>query len=216
VKRATRRALQNLHLKASEDLAQMLRVCEEEHKDIIAEMILFYDATMKRNAKEEPASLAWGLHDAIDKSVQDTMRTNPRAVDVKCRQGCANCCHMVVAVTIGEARLLAEHAKEKGVAIDLDRLGRQAGRDVVQWRDLADEDKTCVFLKDGSCSVYEHRPAACRKLLVVTDPELCDTVKHPGAEVGRLATVDAEVIFSVMLTRQKSGLMADMLLEAML
>jgi Fe-S-cluster containining protein len=32
----------------------------------------------------------------------------------------------------------------------------------------------CPFLDQETCSIYDHRPAACRELLVTTPPALCD------------------------------------------
>ena len=38
----------------------------------------------------------------------------------------------------------------------------------------------CIFLEDGACSIYEHRPAACREYLVTSPAELCqDMEKNP-------------------------------------
>jgi Fe-S-cluster containining protein len=38
----------------------------------------------------------------------------------------------------------------------------------------------CIFLENDACSIYEHRPAACREYLVTSPSELCkDTEKNP-------------------------------------
>lgn len=36
----------------------------------------------------------------------------------------------------------------------------------------------CPFLEDESCSIYEHRPAACRELLVTSDATLCQDIAN--------------------------------------
>ena len=42
----------------------------------------------------------------------------------------------------------------------------------------------CIFLEDGMCSIYEHRPSACREHLVTSPAELCqDTAKNPVTEL---------------------------------
>ena len=42
----------------------------------------------------------------------------------------------------------------------------------------------CIFLENEACSIYEHRPAACREYLVTSPPELCqDTEKNPVREL---------------------------------
>jgi Fe-S-cluster containining protein len=38
----------------------------------------------------------------------------------------------------------------------------------------------CPFLEDEICSIYEHRPSACRELLVTSPAELCqDLIRNP-------------------------------------
>jgi Fe-S-cluster containining protein len=57
-----------------------------------------------------------------------------------------------------------------------------------------------VFLgDDGACRVYESRPNACRKLLVVTDLALCNAAKHPPDSVGRWLSWEAEILESAAL-----------------
>jgi Fe-S-cluster containining protein len=42
----------------------------------------------------------------------------------------------------------------------------------------------CIFLENEACSIYEHRPAACREYLVATPAEWCqDTEKNPVQEL---------------------------------
>jgi hypothetical protein len=74
-----------------------------------------------------------------------------------------------------------------------------------------------VLLDDsGNCEVYEHRPTACRKYLVVDTPKWCDTVKHPGARVGILSSPGAEVIaVAALMAFPGAGPLPDMLLAAL-
>ena len=71
-----------------------------------------------------------------------------------CRRSCAHCCHIRVEMTQLEA----------------ERLGSAIGRapNTRQRYMPAEEgaygyDTPCPFLAEGECSVYEHRPFACRK-----------------------------------------------------
>jgi len=91
-----------------------------------------------------------------------------------CKPGCSACCHQTVMVTEAEAKLIA---RETGAAY----------RHPVQWRGVGQEDrlafeaKPCTFLAaDGRCSIYEHRPMACRLLFNLDrDALLCQIV--PGS-----------------------------------
>ena len=71
-----------------------------------------------------------------------------------CRRGCAHCCHIRVEMTQLEA----------------ERLGSAIGRapNTRQRYMPAEEgaygyDTPCPFLVESDCSIYEHRPFACRK-----------------------------------------------------
>jgi Fe-S-cluster containining protein len=201
----------------SEDLRSMLVIAKGKDLEMLGQMVLLYDTQVKRALVTHPdrPGIAAGMHDAMDRAVGQTLAVHPKAGDVKCRKGCDHCCHLNVDITSTEAELLLLAAEDQGVKIDVERLHRQAGRGVEGLRELTREERACVFLKDGACTVYEHRPGACRKLQVVTDPMWCDAVTYPGHEVGRLVTPEAEVTWSVLMTHDKSGSMPDMLLEAM-
>lgn len=120
---------------------------------------------------------------------------------VSCRQGCAACCRMLVPVSAPEvfhlrdalnrlpesdrARLL-QRVGQTQAALEaaglLDRLRAVADTD----RAIADEELEplnhayyalrlpCPFLDHEQCAIYEHRPAACRELLVTSPAEWCD------------------------------------------
>jgi len=126
---------------------------------------------------------------------------------ISCRKGCAACCRMLVPVSPPEAfslreailsmpadrrdrtlRKLDEARARLARAGLLDRLHQVAESD----RQLSDQDlepvnreyyalrQPCPFLEDEVCSIYEHRPAACRELLVTSPAELCqDMVNNP-------------------------------------
>ena len=46
---------------------------------------------------------------------------------------------------------------------------------------LQDHYETCAFLKDGLCSIYDYRPASCRKYFSM-DVEICKTLDDPVPE----------------------------------
>ncbi len=168
----------------------------------------------KRIAPAEPERVAFTVHEIIDEHMQHMLATSKHAPDVTCSKGCAACCHMHVDVYPQEAELLLMLAKHDGIEIDEERLARQATKNDSTWRELAPEDRRCVFLADDrTCSVYEHRPGACRKYLVKNDPDLCDMNKHPGGAVAVVFSVEAEIVHSAAMTVYGVGNMAAMLLR---
>ena len=93
-----------------------------------------------------------------------------------CRKGCSHCCHIDVAVPREEAQLIA---KATGAVLHepatLSNALEASGR--------GDYFGTaCTFLLAGKCSIYAHRPLACRTLVNLDDDErLCEL--RPGVEV---------------------------------
>jgi len=201
----------------TESVVTMWRRASERERALLGEMHLHYEREIRRlkDADHEPQDLAHTIHGLIDASVAHTMATDRNAPNVKCAKGCAGCCSLFVNITQAEAVLLVGWCADQGIAIDWDRVAAQAQHDLATWKDQKHHQRRCVFLgKDDTCQVYEHRPAQCRKYLVVTDPKYCNTVRHPGATVGILAPVEGEVITSAMLGLMENGLMARMLLAA--
>ncbi|KVR21687.1 hypothetical protein WK13_34685 [Burkholderia ubonensis] len=95
--------------------------------------------------------------------VDEIMALN--APDTACRAGCSHCCYIAVGVMQTEAELIGK------------AIGRKPKK--VKHRDNFDGfdfgyHNPCTFLKDGRCSIYEHRPLACRMHYSLADtPDLC-------------------------------------------
>ncbi|MGH7231900.1 MAG: YkgJ family cysteine cluster protein [Nitrospiraceae bacterium] len=132
---------------------------------------------------------------------------NADGLQISCAKGCAACCRMLVPVSAPEAFMLknviealpedrrkamlkrvADSHARLGEAGLLDRLIELADSD----RRLSDDDMEpinqdyyalrmpCPFLENEMCAIYEHRPSACRELLVTTPPDLCqDLANNP-------------------------------------
>jgi Fe-S-cluster containining protein len=112
--------------------------------------------------------------------------------------------------------LLVEVMRKAGREFDLARLERQSRYSVETWRQQERTDKACGFLgEDGACTVYEFRPNVCRKLLVVTDPVLCDASQSQPDSVGRWFSWEAELMESAALETFGAGLMPILLLQAL-
>lgn len=162
-----------------------------------------------------PAELAQAVHRAVDVEVA-IQRAKPDAntAQIRCGTGCAHCCRQVVACSPPEAALLLEAAERSGIAIDYDRLHRQAGRDERTWQEQPVQDRDCVFLgPDGLCQVYDQRPASCRKYFSITPPELCNIERYPTSPVSVWFALDAELITTALFTAQGCGFLPDLLLQ---
>jgi len=154
-----------------------------------------YVAQFRAVASPDAPSVAREAHHAIDAVLERDRKASANSGDIRCHKGCAHCCHGPVEIWPHEAALLAEYARETGMKLDQARLERQSRCTEHNWRQQPAADRACVFLsRDGACTVYAVRPNACRKLLVTTDPALCDADKHPPDSVGRWYSWEAEIM----------------------
>lgn len=93
------------------------------------------------------------LHRAMDKVMQQS--------GSQCRPGCACCCSVRVEATEPEIFLIARELRQRPpaqIAILVERLRNRAA--------AADETSSrhdCAFLENSLCSIYEVRPAVCRR-----------------------------------------------------
>lgn len=116
-----------------------------------------------------------------------------------CAAGCVACCHLEIEVTPEEGALLAARVAA-GHPVDRARLAAQAARERKSpaWASPQAEENRCVFLgPSGRCTVYEDRPAACRKLLVASDPAQCFL---PEGAVQAITIPLAEILLSTVIS----------------
>lgn len=175
-----------------------------------------YKEQFRALGNRDAPAVAREVHVAIDNVLERDRRNSATSGDIQCRKGCAHCCHGPVEIWPHEAALLVEFARGAGIELDKARLERQSRYTADTWRQQPPADRACGFLgEDGACKVYESRPNACRKLLVVTDPALCDAAKHPPDSVGRWFSWEAEILESAALEVFGAALMPGSLLAAM-
>jgi len=96
---------------------------------------------------------------------------------VACKMGCAYCCHQAIDIS----RLEADYIQEK-TGIRHAQVLAPHPRDPLSF-----SGKTpCPFLKEGACSIYEHRPLICRIAVNLdSDPYWCrfENWHKPGGSV---------------------------------
>jgi len=211
------KAYPRIPIQATEALAKMAAKATPREGAYLADMVEHYLREFRRAGPEGgPLDVAYTVHGLVDEAMERLAATDPNAPRVVCSKGCSACCHLRVTIDKTEAALLVAWLREEGVEIDRARLERQAGQSLAQWRDLAHADRACVFLDDaGACRVYEHRPNACRKYLVIDDAALCDTQRHPGGRVGILASPEAEAITTAAFISFERGALADLVLDGL-
>ena len=175
-----------------------------------------YAKEFRATGDQDALAIARSTHIAMDAVLQRDRQKSAGSDGIRCGKGCSHCCREAVEIWPHEAALLVGIAREAGMTLDTARLERQSRYSVDTWRQQPVTDKACVFLGgDGACTVYESRPNACRKLLVVTDPALCDAEHSKPDSVGRWFSWEAELMESAALAVFGAGLMPGSVLAAL-
>lgn len=159
---------------------------------------------------------AYNVHRFIDELLtEERSKEGSDWKNATCRKGCSACCHKTVILTDDEADLLIEFCRDEEMEIDVEHLRRQAGFKGTsdQWFDQDKSIAKCVFLKNNECSVYEHRPTACRKFFVVSDPSKCGG--KSGNEIMALVGLNVELAASgaMDIDHSRVGDLPDVLLK---
>jgi Fe-S-cluster containining protein len=175
-----------------------------------------YSERLRAGAEGDALALARDTHAAVDALIGRDRGADPESAGIRCGRGCSHCCRNPVEIWPQEAALLVEAARAAGIGLDPARLERQARHGIDDWQRQPRADTACIFLgEDGACRVYEARPSACRKLLVTTDPALCDPAQHLPDAAGRWFSWEAELLEAAALETLGRNLMPRALLAAM-
>ena len=175
-----------------------------------------YAEQFRMTADQDAISVARATHAAMDVVLERDRRKDADRSGIRCGKGCSHCCHEPVEIWAHEAALLVAIARAAGMTLDRTRLERQSRYSAENWRQQPAQDRACGFLgADGACTVYEFRPNVCRKLLVVTDPALCDTSNGQPDSVGRWFSWEAELMESAALEMFGASVMPKALLAAL-
>jgi Fe-S-cluster containining protein len=143
----------------------------------------------------DPKRLATAVvrfHARVDEVVDATLRGH--SLKVACRRGCSFCCSLQVQVAPHETFTLADWLRKHFSAERLATVTARLRDNAAKTRALGDAARkrsnlACALLgDDGACTVYEARPAQCRRFNS-TDLEICkasyanpadDTIASPN------------------------------------
>jgi len=99
------------------------------------------------------------VHAEVDQTVTAAFEATPPA---ECEAGCAHCCKgRKVEVSLPEAFYIADQIKQLAESKQVRILESLAAS--VELGVDAQKKQGCAFLQAGLCSIYESRPAVCRK-----------------------------------------------------
>lgn len=189
---------------------------DDKKQEYLRRMFDRHAERFRAAAGQDPAALAREVHAVADGLLARDRAESPTSAGIRCRKGCDACCHGPVEIWPQEAALLVEAARQGGMPLDRARLARQSRYSAETWREQPAADRACVFLgAGGACGIYESRPNSCRKLLVVTDPALCDADQHPLTSVDRWYSWETEILQTAAQEVFGADLMPRALLSAL-
>lgn len=99
-------------------------------------------------SKSSPSEKLESLYQMMDEMSLHTQRFTV------CKKGCSACCHYSVSVSEIEVQHIERHTKKKRLKTALPKKEFHG--------------QPCVFLVDGSCSIYAARPYVCRRHTAMT------------------------------------------------
>lgn len=112
-----------------------------------------------------------------------------------CRNGCSHCCNVSVLIPRSEAQLIA---KRTGAKLASNPPAEKLSPELEE-RVQVHAGSPCTFLRDGGCSIYEHRPLACRTLVNMDDTSiLCELVPNVAVPVPYANSSMLRGIFTVV------------------
>jgi Fe-S-cluster containining protein len=107
------------------------------------------------------------FHRRLDEVIDESVRGH--AVAIACTRGCSFCCSLQVQVQPHETFTLAAWLRRHFSAERLAEVTARLRANAARTRELGDEGRkrsniACALLgDDGACTVYEARPAQCRR-----------------------------------------------------
>lgn len=138
------------------------------------------DADLSEKAMQSSISEIFTAINELIKSVTQLAIQHNQEID--CKKGCDFCCHQPVYALDYELQFLNSFIKQNFSEQKKITIQSQANKNRKKLSKLSDEEilnskQPCPLLKDGSCSVYEARPMACR-IYLSTNVNSCKIFYH--------------------------------------
>lgn len=115
------------------------------------------------------------LYKGLDELAQGQVKKH----GTTCTKGCAACCYLLATIGVTDGYMLAlEILKKEDWRSWLPKLSVAAGKTAfkgITKQNYFAQGNPCVFLdvQQGTCTVYDKRPACCRFHYVLSDPKNC-------------------------------------------
>jgi Fe-S-cluster containining protein len=111
-----------------------------------------------------------------------------------CRRGCAHCCYIAVTISAAEAEIISYHTQNEMTGRGVSPLDSMDVDYQSMYRGVP-----CPFLQGNECSIYEHRPIACRIHFSLADNAFfCDLTKAKSAE-SAVPNIDLRTFFMALV-----------------
>lgn len=131
-------------------------------------------------------------------------------VPVACKKGCSHCCNIWVSASVPEIFYLAKLLRGQASGREMAVREAHAATEPYTHEQRPYHPFPCGFLENNECSIYEHRPVACR-LASSGDAEICArsynniTDENIPTSVAYLMAREG-VSLSLLVALQKAGL----------
>lgn len=157
----------------------------------------------------EPVTRTEIAHKAIDA----WLAKDPRKIT--CKAGCSFCCFIQVVMMEDEARLILAHHKLTDEQLQrFDTMSKwPEDPNLYARRPLA--QRRCPFLQNNLCSIYEHRPAACRNHRSLDPPSYCDTMSREGGIARFPNNLNIDIIICAMMQLTPTDTMATLITKTL-
>jgi Fe-S-cluster containining protein len=117
------------------------------------------------------------FHEDVNEIINKNLFSDEKSNKILCSKGCSDCCSQLVTVSKSEVEFLIK----SNVEIDLNQLRKQYQLTTDNWtQKLTEEEGKCIFLSraDGSCKVWQDRPANCRNYFVSGSNKHCSVFRR--------------------------------------
>jgi Fe-S-cluster containining protein len=136
--------------------------------------------------------------DRLYKYLDGVAQEQAKKFKTTCTKGCAACCYLMATIGATDGYMIAlEILKKEDWQSWLPKLSVAAGK--ASYKGITKQSyfaqgNPCVFLDvtQGTCTIYEKRPACCRFHYVTSDPKLCSHTNTERPETSGLNLMPLE------------------------